>query len=42
MFKYYLLIAKLQEEYQRLEFNGEQHDFGSFGHIGETLEILES
>jgi hypothetical protein len=30
MFKYYLLIAKLQEEDWRLEFNGEQHDFGSF------------
>jgi hypothetical protein len=42
MFKYYLLIAKLQEEYWRLEFNGEQHDFGPFGHIGETLKILES
>jgi len=41
MFKYYLLIAKLQEEYWRLELNCE-HDFGSFGHIGETLKILES
>jgi hypothetical protein len=35
MFKYYLLSAKLQEEYQRLEF-------GSFEHIGETFKILES
>jgi hypothetical protein len=42
MFKYYLLIAKLQEEDRRLELNGEQHDFGSFWHIVQTLEILES